>query len=35
MINGKTCYEKYSYIKYGGEKPTQDELTDMYADKGI
>ena len=33
--NGKVCYEKYSYIKYGGEKPTKDELTDMYAEKGI
>ena len=33
--NGKTKYEKYSYIKFAGKAPTQDELTDMYAEKGI
>ena len=33
--NGKTKYEKYSYVKFAGENPTQDELTDMYAEKGI
>ena len=33
--NGKTKYEKYSYIKFAGETPTQEELTDMYAEKGI
>jgi zinc D-Ala-D-Ala carboxypeptidase len=33
--NGKTKYEKYSYVKFAGENPTQGELTDMYSDKGV
>jgi hypothetical protein len=33
--NGKTQYEKYSYIKYAGQEATQSELIDMYANKGI
>ena len=33
--NGKTKYEKYSYVKHAGENPTQGELTDMYSDKGV
>jgi zinc D-Ala-D-Ala carboxypeptidase len=33
--NGKTKYEKYSYIKYGGQEPTKDDLDNMMMDKGI
>ena len=33
--NGKTKYEKYSYIKYAGQQATADEINDMYAEKGI
>ena len=33
--SGKVCYEKYSYIKYAGEQPTQEEVNSMYADKGV
>jgi len=33
--NGKVHYEKYSYIKYGGQTATKEEVNEMYADKGI
>ena len=33
--NGKTKYEKYSYIKYNNQEPTKDELDNMMMDKGI
>jgi len=33
--NGKTQYEKYSYIKYAGQDASKEEVNDMYAEKGI
>jgi len=33
--NGKTKYEKYSYIKYAGQDASKEEVNDMYAEKGI
>ena len=33
--NGKTKYEKYSYIKYAGQQASADEINDMYAEKGV
>jgi len=33
--SGKTCYEKYSYIKYSNQTPTKEELDNMMMSKGI
>src|SRR5210317_1674254 len=33
--DGKTKYEKYSYIKYANKEPSKDELDNMMMSKGI